>query len=421
MVPRVPSGLRGRQGEPHHGPSQFWLCQTFAAFFVVCDASIRAIGCCLMQRDDSGRDRPVSFQSRQLHKSEKNYPVHDLELLAMYYALKKFRVYLLGSEEFVVFTDHASLRTAVHSPHLSQRMQRWLSFFSEFNMKVEYKPGRDNVVADALSRLPPVGRQHGALLHLHAIVRDGLLLYSTNTTDCSRIAVPCDYSLRQDILHELHDAPSGGHFGRDRTYTTVARLFWWPRLHKHVARYVASCDVCQSIKAVASTQAPLQSLEVPSEPWESISMDFMAFAATDAATLAFGYALTGGRNTLWQSPSGQASQLSAFLFARVATRLNMSSADLPETDGQTECANRVVEDVLRSYAASKPRTWSSLLHQVEFPYNSSVHASTGFSPFYASRLRHPRLPTDTGVSTLSVGGISPGPRTTASIQEFLRL
>ncbi|KAF0760348.1 hypothetical protein AaE_003578, partial [Aphanomyces astaci] len=125
-----------------------------AFHFVVCDASIRAIGCCLMQRDDSGRDRPVSFQSRQLHKSEKNYPVHDLELLAMYYALKKFRIYLLGSEEFVVFTDHASLRTAVHSPHLSQRMQRWLSFFSEFNMKVEYKPGRDNVVADALSRLP---------------------------------------------------------------------------------------------------------------------------------------------------------------------------------------------------------------------------------------------------------------------------
>ncbi|ETV98857.1 hypothetical protein H310_08357 [Aphanomyces invadans] len=96
-------------------------------FFVVCDASVRAIGCCLMQRNALGRERPVSFQPRQLHKSEKNYPVHDLEILAMYYALKKFRIYLLGSSEFEVYTDHASLRTAINSPHLSPRMSRWLT------------------------------------------------------------------------------------------------------------------------------------------------------------------------------------------------------------------------------------------------------------------------------------------------------
>ncbi|GMF38388.1 unnamed protein product [Phytophthora lilii] len=100
-------------------------------FYVVCDASDFAIGCVLMQFDDEGHERVVSYQSRQMKPAEKNYPVHDKELLAMRYALIKFRVYLLGEETFAAYTDHASLRTAMRSPHLSQLIAQWLSFFSE--------------------------------------------------------------------------------------------------------------------------------------------------------------------------------------------------------------------------------------------------------------------------------------------------
>ena len=80
--------------------------------------------------------------------------MYDKKPLDMKYALAKFRVYLLRDRPFVVNTDHASLRTAVNSLNLSQRMARWLSFFAEYNFSVEDKPGRLNVVADALSRRP---------------------------------------------------------------------------------------------------------------------------------------------------------------------------------------------------------------------------------------------------------------------------
>ena len=86
---------------------------------MVCDASDFAIGCALLQLHAKGNERVISFQSRQLKAAEKNYPVHDKELLAMKYALVKFRDHLLGSKPFVVYTDHASLRTATQSPHLS--------------------------------------------------------------------------------------------------------------------------------------------------------------------------------------------------------------------------------------------------------------------------------------------------------------
>ncbi|GMF55669.1 unnamed protein product [Phytophthora fragariaefolia] len=78
------------------------------SFSVVCDASDFAIGCTLLQADAEGRSRVIAFESRQLKAAEKNYPVHDMEILAMKYALVKFRVHLLGSKPFMIYTDHAS-------------------------------------------------------------------------------------------------------------------------------------------------------------------------------------------------------------------------------------------------------------------------------------------------------------------------
>ena len=78
----------------------------------------------------------------------------------MEYAIVIFRVHLLGSKPFVVYTAHVSLRTATQSPRLSQRMARWLLFVAEYNFEVKYKPGKQNVLADALSRRPDYELAH---------------------------------------------------------------------------------------------------------------------------------------------------------------------------------------------------------------------------------------------------------------------
>ncbi|KAE8996085.1 hypothetical protein PR002_g19431 [Phytophthora rubi] len=80
------------------------------------------------------------------------------------------------------------------------------------------------------------------------------------------------------------------------------------------------------------------------------------------------------------------------LFRLLGTRLDMSTADHPQTDGQTERVNRILEDILRSVCATEPTEWGTLLPQVDFALNNAAHSSTGFTPFYVNGLRHPRTP-----------------------------
>ncbi|KAG2779981.1 hypothetical protein Pcac1_g9784 [Phytophthora cactorum] len=93
------------------------------------------------------------------------------------------------------------------------------------------------------------------------------------------------------------------------------------------------------------------------------------------------------------------------VFTLLGTQLSMSTADHPQTDGQTERVNRVLGDLLKSYAHSFQQ-WSDCLSMAEFAINNSVHASTGHTPFYVNAIRHPRLPSMLGtvVSSLSGGG-----------------
>jgi RNase H-like domain found in reverse transcriptase len=93
---------------------------------------------------------PVTFDSVQLKSAEKNYLVHEKELLAIIRALKKWRADLLGTH-FFVYTDHKTLKNFNIQKDLSQRQLCWQEFLSQYDMTIKYILGQDNTVADALS------------------------------------------------------------------------------------------------------------------------------------------------------------------------------------------------------------------------------------------------------------------------------
>jgi hypothetical protein len=115
-------------------------------FVVYCDTSKQGLGCILMQEG-----KVVAYASRKLKKHEENYPTHDLELAAVVHALKIWRHYLIENK-CELFTDHKSLKYFFTQTELNMRQRRWLELIKDYDIEINYHPGKANVVVDALSR-----------------------------------------------------------------------------------------------------------------------------------------------------------------------------------------------------------------------------------------------------------------------------
>jgi hypothetical protein len=428
---------------PHTGPD--------ATFSLYTDASRVGIGAVLEQNG-----RPVAYESRKLSPAERNYPVHELELLAVVHALREFRPYLEGCKHFTLLTDHQSLRYFFKQKDLSRRQVGWMDTLMDFqsNMDIQYLPGEKNR-ADALSRhladahvctmfevscpdlLPAIKAAYAHdPLYAERQSSDRALPNMTLGADGlyrwqGRVCVPKDDALRTRLLAEFHDAPSAGHPGAFRTLTALAEHYWWPRMSRQVAQYVRSCTVCQRIKP--STQAApglLYPLPTPTRPWTHVSLDLITdlppscahdgkiydsiltfvdmltkqaffirtnktITSTDLAHLYLDhvYRLKGLSLVLVSDRDPRmTAEFWQTLFRRLGTGLNMSTAAHPQTDGQTERTHRTIEQVLRAYVDPMHDDWATWLPLAEFAYNSAQHASTGLSPFEANYGFRPHTP-----------------------------
>jgi hypothetical protein len=244
-----------------------------------------------------------------------------------------------------------------------------------------------------------------------------------------RLYIPADAGLRTRLLHECHDAPTAGHLGKDKTLEQVKRRFYWPGMDADVLQYVRTCDACQRNKPSQQVTAGLlQPLPVPDHPWQQVTMDLITqlpksrqghdaivvfvdkltkqvhLAATQTTVTAPQLADIFWRNIVRHHglPSSIVSDRDPrftghfwqALWKCLGTQLTMSTAFHPQTDGQTERANRTLEEMLRAFVSFKQDDWDQHLVAAELAFNASKHASTGFTPFYLNNGREVSVPLD---------------------------
>ena len=148
------------------------------------------------------------------------------------------------------------------------------------------------------SNIVKLKKRQQAHLHRYSL-SDGLLLYSVNPGDEKRVVVPNDEDLRHRILYDAYDTPGSGHLGREKTYTSVAREFWWPHMYKWVRSYVKTCETCLRVKPLPCSAAPLQSLPVPEDCWRSVSMDFIPLIYWQIGMVILGLCFSCAASARW--------------------------------------------------------------------------------------------------------------------------
>jgi hypothetical protein len=440
-------------------------------FDIYCDASRQGLGFVLMQEG-----RVIAYASRQLRKHEQNYPTHDLELAAGVHALKIWKQYIMGTK-CQIYTDHKSLKYIFTQKDLNLRQRRWLELIKDYDLDIQYHPGKANLVADALSRkgqanmalafqLPDVlmkefeklnlgmaAHTEGVTLEVESTleqqIREGRLedveireirdtmgrgKASVFTEDDrgtiwfkNRICVPDVGDLQKAILREAHDSAYSIHPGNTKMYQDLKQRYWWYGMKRDVAAQVALCDTCHKVKAEHQRPAGLlRPLKVPEWKWEEIGMDFIVglprtpdgydsiWVIVDHLTKVAHFipvrtTYTGAKlaelymsrivclhgvpkNIVSDRGTQFTSRFWEKLHESMDTKLNFSSAYHPQTDGQTERTNQIMEDMLRACALKHGGSWDKSLPYAEFSYNNIYQASLKMAPFEALYGRKCRTP-----------------------------
>lgn len=237
-----------------------------------------------------------------------------------------------------------------------------------------------------------------------------------------RLLVPNEAAVKQEILHTLHDDPMAGHFGPVRTLELIQRKFYWETLRRDVREYCRNCQTCQTNKPRRHQKyGSLESLPIPSRPWEEITMDFIVGLPTvtmrggeeQNAILVVVDRFTKMNRFFAVSSEIKSQEMAELLHKEIELKygipngcvsdrgsvftsqfwsdlcyLNrvhrkLSTAFHPQTDGQTERSNQTLIQYLRCFGGANPMVWAQILPEAEFVCNNAINATTKMSPFQA--------------------------------------
>lgn len=277
------------------------------------DASDFAVGAVLEQVQDGAR-RAIAFESRKLRGAVLNWPTREKELFAVIHALRTWKQYLAGPIPFVIYTDHRPLHhLQKQTKAASPKIARWFELLALFDCEIVYRAGKDNPVADSLSRTEFVEDFCLSVETPDGVARETPLTVLSIEADASRVAeviakyrcdpmtsdiyrsllgeIPCPPAIkahcqhyrvhdkllyyspsfgggpwrlvvpncptRTQLLDHAHSLPSSGHAAWEPTYARLSRDNFWRRMPLSVRRFVRRCLTCQRNKPSTQAQAGL--------------------------------------------------------------------------------------------------------------------------------------------------------------------
>lgn len=406
-------------------------------FNIYSDASNTAIGAVLSQTFEKN-ERPLYFFSRKLTDAERNYSTIEKEILAVVSSLKKFRQMILG-KSINIYTDHNPIRFLTSTKDPTGKFARWLFFIRDFDAKVHYIKGKENVVADSLSRIDAENRhiesitETDNLIHLvkNFIVTGELPDDKMLSEKICRITPSFRYveselmklksgggmqrvilseTQRKKIMNEAHDGL--GHFGLRTTFENIVQSFWWPSMNKDISEYVKSCPICQltSFKSLK-----LDILKIPkSDIFSMFGIDFVGPLPT---TVSGNRYIIVATEYLSRWPiaaplkTANAMDTAKFLFENIICTFGIpkvlisdqgthflnevvsiitglfsfhhrkSTAYHPQTNGLTERFNKTIVHSLLKYVNETGVEWDKHINSILLSYRFRKHSSTGMSPF----------------------------------------
>lgn len=270
-----------------------------APLSIVSDASDTTAGAALHQLV-TGHWEPLAFFSKKFSAAEKKYGAYDRELLAIYLAVRYFR-HMVEGRSFTIFTDHKPITFAFQqkADKCSPRQFRHLDYISQFTTDIRHVSGKDNIVADALSRVETIDTP----LDYAALAADQMCdpellqhLQGNSSLQLKRINVPgtdaylyCDVStttarpfvtkkFRPAAFHAVHQ-PS--HPGIKATVRLITQRYVWPAIKADTTELARNCLQCQRSKVTRHVSAPMGAFPRPSARFEHVHIDIIVMPYSD--------------------------------------------------------------------------------------------------------------------------------------------
>ncbi|CAN6546990.1 unnamed protein product [Malus baccata var. baccata] len=382
-------------------------------FKLMCDASDYAVNAVLGQRVNKV-PHVIYYASRTLNDAQLNYSTTENELLAIVFALEKFRSYLIGTK-VIVFSDHAALKYLFTKKDAKLRLIRWILLLQEFDLEIKDKKGSENVVVDHLSRFVHSNTKEDfiplresfpdeQLFSLKAIdpwyadiinykvtkkipddftraQKDKLVktakyyewddpyLWKYCTDQLIRRCVP-EYEFKS-ILTFCHSYACGGHFGAKRIALKVLESgFYWPSLFKDAYEFCATCDRCQRTGNLGPRNQLPQTLILVVEIFDVWGIDFMGpFPSSNGflyILLAVDYVFKWVEAKATKTNDSKV--FSDFIKSNIFARFGIPRAII--SDGGSHFCNRTFEALLKKY---------NVTHKVSTPYHPQTSAQAEVS------------------------------------------